>query len=241
MKKDKKNILILGDTQYPFDRKDYLPFCKAVAEKYGCGRVINIGDVADCLNFSDYARVPDMPSPEEEVKMLKKSFAQWEKAFPVVECLIGNHDRRIRRRLDNAGFSEAMLSLKDIFRRVFGLPKKWTLHDKIKLNTTSGPVYCLHGDERGASAIAGKTAANFGASTVTGHRHSSAFIAYRSTPHSLIFDMTVGCGIDDKSVAFRYNKKDIKRPIYSCGVILDGVPVLVPMRLDKNGRWTGRV
>ena len=53
--------------------------------------------------------------------------------------------------------------------------------------------------------------------------------------------MTVGCLINPKSLAFAYGKNFSKRPIIGMGVILDGVPVLIPMLLDKHGRWDGRI
>ena len=149
MKKySKKNILIIADTQMPYDREDYLEFCKSIQKKHKCGRVIHIGDIADCLNFSVYERDPECPSIPDEVKALKHAFKEWSKVFPKVECVIGNHDRRLRRRLDQAGFSEFHLPLEKIFRDIMGLPKGWSLHDQIKVETSRGPVYMLHGDER---------------------------------------------------------------------------------------------
>ena len=138
MQRNKKNILIISDTQFPYERSDYLKFCKMVEKKYNCGRVIHIGDVADCLNFSNYERDPECPSIPQEVNNLKKTFKKWSKAFPKVECVIGNHDRRVRRKLDQAGFSEYMLSLEKIFRDVLGLPKGWSLHDSIEVETKLG-------------------------------------------------------------------------------------------------------
>jgi hypothetical protein len=41
--------------------------------------------------------------------------------------------------------------------------------------------------------------------------------------------MTIGCLIDDASLAFAYNKNTLKRPIIGCGAILDGQPKLLPM------------
>lgn len=239
--KNKKNILIIADTQFPYDREDYLDFCKAAAKKYKCGRVIHIGDVVDALNYSNYEKDPDAPSIEEEICKVRETFKRWEKAFPTVECVIGNHDRRISRKLSQAGFSEKMLSLDHIFRHVLDFPKKWSLHEKIMVKGQLGNVYCIHGDEKGASVVPGRTMSKFGASIIRGHHHTQAYLYYHSTPHELRFDMIVGCGIDKKSVAFKYNRKDISRPIYACGVLLDGIPHLIPMHLDKDGKWDGKI
>lgn len=51
--------------------------------------------------------------------------------------------------------------------------------------------------------------------------------------------MHVGCLADDNSLALAYNKINPKRPIVSLGVIIEGIPQLIPMILDKKGRWIG--
>lgn len=240
MKYKKENILIIGDTQFPYNREDYLAFCKAVEKKYKCGRVVHIGDIADCLNFTFYEKDPSSPSTLEEITNLQMTFNEWEKEFPNVECVVGNHDNRVRRKLNSAGFPQELLTTEDIFRNIFGLPEGWSLNDKIVIDTKFGPVYCLHGDEKGSSVVAGQTARKLGASLIRGHHHSRAFVFHISTPHQLIFDMIVGCGIDKDAVAFRYNKKDLDRPIFACGVLIDGVPQVITMNV-KDGVWDGKV
>ena len=237
----KKNTLIIADTQFPFEHRQYLDFCKAVQEKYRCGEVVHIGDIADCLNFSFYEKDPEAPAILEEVELLKASFEAWGKAFPNVKAVVGNHDNRVRRRLDSAGFPHELLPTEKVFRDLLGLPKGWSLQDKVILDTRRGEVYCLHGDQKGSSVVAGTTARKIGTSLIRGHHHTKSFITYISTPHHLIFDMIVGCGIDKNAVAFRYNKKDIDRPILSCGVILDGIPHIIPMELDSDGNWLGKL
>ncbi len=66
-------------------------------------------------------------------------------------------------------------------------------------------------------------------------------ISYQSTPEKLIFDMHTGCLADDKSLALGYNKINVRRPIVSVGIIINGVPQIVPMILNKNGRWIGNL
>ena len=211
---NKKNILIIGDTQFPYDHKDYLKFCKAVSKYFKCGRFIHIGDIADCLNFSNYEKSPSAPSLMEEVGNLRKKFKLWATAFPKVECVVGNHDNRIRRKLDTAGFPEELISTENVFRAAFKLPTQWTMHNFVTFNTkTYGKVYCMHGDERGSSVVAGQTARKLGASLIRGHHHSKSFLYFTSTPHLLVFDMIVGCGIDKHARAFDYNRKDIDRPV----------------------------
>ncbi len=76
---------------------------------------------------------------------------------------------------------------------------------------------------------------------VQGHHHESFSINYYSTPSGLHFGMNVGCLVNQKSAAFAYAKNNVKRFIIGVGVIINGVPELVPMLLNKNGRWVGKL
>ena len=237
-----ENWLILADTQFPYVRQDYLSFCDAVRDKHKCIKIAHVGDVADCLNFSDYDKDPYADNAATEQRRLIESFELWSAVFPVVECVVGNHDARVRRKLDRAGFSEEMLSTEHIFRHVFGFPDGWTLNSRILIPSDHcGTIQIIHGDERGVSQTPGLTLKTACMSTIFGHTHTRAFISYHSTHDYLLFDMCVGCGIDKDSKAFLYDKRNIKRPIFGCGVIVDGVPNFIPMRLDHNGDWNGVV
>ena len=89
------------------------------------------------------------------------------------------------------------------------------------------------------SAAAKNNVALIGCKFGQGPHHGVFDICYLGTPYSLNWGMTVGCLIDDASLAFAYNKNTLKRPIIGCGAILDGQPKLLPMILEKGGRWTG--
>ena len=235
------NTLIIGDSQIPFEHPQYADFCKAVHDKFKCKRVVHIGDILDCYNWSSYDKSPDAPSPTQEVRMVHKSFKRWGKLFPKVEAVVGNHDNRVRTRLKNAGFPEWSLPFEEVLRKVYQIPKGWRLHDELTVTTPMGPVTFMHGDERGGSRVAGKTAQLFGGSVVRGHMHTKSYVHYHSLKRALIFDMVVGCGIDKKAVAFEYSKKDLLRPILSAGVICDGIPHIVPMIVNARGRWNGKL
>ena len=94
-------------------------------------------------------------------------------------------------------------------------------------------VYFCHGK----SANVLKVAQQYGCPTVQGHYHSSCSIQYWGNPNNLNWGMQVGCLIDAKSLAFEYCKTQKSRPIIGCGIIIDGLPKLLPMVLSKGGRW----
>ncbi len=74
-----------------------------------------------------------------------------------------------------------------------------------------------------------------------GHYHTEFRIDYVSNPDNLLWSMQVGCMIDKKSLAFAYDKLNLMRPVIGTGVIVDSKPELIPMLLDKRGRWTGKL
>jgi hypothetical protein len=47
--------------------------------------------------------------------------------------------------------------------------------------------------------------------------------------------------IDNKSLAFRYNKVQKARPIIGCSVIYNGLPIIEPFIKDKSGKWVGKL
>ena len=240
-KKDPKNILVISDTQFPYEHEDALDFCLAVEKKYNCGKVIHIGDVADLHAFSQYEKSPEAESTIDELNKLRDVVEEWAKAFPEMDIMRGNHDERILRKLRGAGIPEMVISDDEILQRTLGYPQGWKWHKKMVVSSKNGDILFTHGDQKGYTQRAGGNSSKARMSIVTGHRHSSAYVHFVSTPRELQFDMIVGCLIDDDKFPFDYNNKDANRPILSVGVIRDGFPELIPMRLDKNGRWDGTV
>jgi hypothetical protein len=72
---------------------------------------------------------------------------------------------------------------------------------------------------------------------VQGHFHTKYGISYWGNPNSLLWCMQVGCLIDKDALAFAYDKVFKDRPIIGCGIIIDSQPKLLPMVLNKGGRW----
>jgi hypothetical protein len=66
-------------------------------------------------------------------------------------------------------------------------------------------------------------------STVIGHLHTVCNTRYLASYKDLIFGMSVGCGIDHEKYAFAYGKENSRKPVVSCGVILNGIPINIPM------------
>lgn len=231
------NVLVISDLQVPFDRSDAIPFLKAVAKKHKIDRIIQIGDLVDEYSFSSYDHDPDAMSPGDEVKAAIWRLKQYYKAFPKVDVIYGNHDIRIYRKALQAGIPKNFIrGLSDILQ----FPKGWKFHDEL---TIDGVIY-EHGDKlgNGSGVNAFKKAVdNNMASTVYGHFHAQAGIKYYANKKHLCFAMNVGCLMDTTTYAAAYGHAFVSKPIISCAVVLNGVPTIIPMTLDKYGMWTGKL
>ena len=218
------NILIIADTHLPFAHRNYLEFCKQTEKKYKCEVVIHIGDLVDNHAISYHEHDPDGWSPAKEMKVADRYLVKWFKAFPRVKLCRGNHDRLVDRKAKTLGLPKRCFQS---FREIWGLPKGW--EDAFKFEV-DGTLF-KHGTKisgRYAHVTAAERARQ---STVIGHTHSSSGVEYMASEKDCIFGMNVGCGIDRKKYAFDYGQDFPRKPILSCGVILDKHPLVIPMKL----------
>jgi hypothetical protein len=115
--------------------------------------------------------------------------------------------------------------------------KKWKWVDDLTLTCGQQRVFFTHG--KAADVL--KVSQTMGMSTVQGHYHTKFSIGYWANPDELYFGMQVGCLINQKSLAFSYAKNFSTRFILGCGIIVDGIPRLLPMVLNSKGDWIGTV
>ena len=229
-----KRILILSDMHHPFGHPDTVPFLKALEKKYKFDKVVCIGDEVDHHAISFHDANPDLPSAGDELKQAIEALKPIYKLFPKVEVVESNHGSLVYRKALAGGLPKAVFRS---YNEILEAPKGWKWSFDLKLNTPLGVVYFCHGK----SGAAGRLASQYGLSCVQGHFHEKAQITYQSTPEKLIFDMHVGCLADDKSLALGYNKINPRRPIVSIGIVINGIPQIIPMILNKKGRWIGKL
>jgi len=229
-----KSVLIISDTHIPYHHKDLIPFLQDLKQIIKPDRVIHIGDELDKHAMSFHDSDPDLPSAGDELKISLPIIKELETIFPVVDLLDSNHGSLVYRRSLKYGIPKAYLKHYNDFLNV---GKGWQWHDDLTIKTPTGPVYFCHG--KVADVL--KLAQSMGMSCVQGHYHSSFNLKYYGNSLGLYFGLQVGCLIDKDSLAFRYNKTQRARPLIGCGVIIDGLPKLIPMVLDKHGRWCGKI
>lgn len=229
-------VLAVSDLQIPFEHPDALAFCRALAKKEKPDMVIQMGDLIDVHNPSDYESDPDGLSPGDELKASRASLQNWYKSFPKLTVLLGNHDLRYHKAAFKARIPKDVLkSMSDILQS----PKGWQFVEEIVVDD----IIYVHGDaSSGVSANSSlELAKNSMQSVCHGHYHINAGIQYYANKRHLLFSFNTGCLIDKKAYAFNYGKKLVKKPILGVGIIEDGVPKFVPMKLNAKGRWTGKL
>jgi len=220
-----RNTLIIGDTHIPFEKEGYLEFCREMQEKYDCGSVVHIGDLTDNHAISYHDHDPSGKSPGDEFDLALEKCKKWYHTFPDVKVCIGNHDALPFRKLFTAGLPAKWLKS---YQEMLESPKTW---DWGFIHEVNGVIY-QHGTGLSGEMASVNAARENRQSTVIGHLHTVANMRFLASNKDLVFGMSVGCGIDHNKYAFAYGKENIRKPIISCAVVLEGrQPLLLPMNL----------
>ena len=229
-----KSVLIISDTHIPYHVPELMDFLKLLKKKYKPDRIIHIGDEVDKHAMSFHDSDPDLPSAGDELKLSIPVIKQLEKMFPKMDLLDSNQGSLVFRRAYKHGIPKAYIKKYNDFLQV---GKGWKWHDDLIIDTPLGKVYFCHGKTPDIL----KLAQSMGMSCVSGHYHSLMGVRYYGNSLGLYFGLQVGCMIDSKSLAFRYNKVQKARPIIGCSVIQNGLPIIEPFIKDKSGKWIGRL
>lgn len=229
--KKSNSVLVISDMHHPYSHPDTLSFLKALKAKYKFDTVVCIGDEVDYHALSYHESDPELDNSSRELEKAIKALQPIYKLFPNVTVIESNHGSMVLRKAKTGG-----IPLKAIksYNETLDAPKGWKWKFDTIIETPLGPVYFCHGK----SGAAGRLASQYGMSCVQGHFHEKSQITYISTPERLMFDAHTGCLADDKSLALGYNKVNPKRPIVSILLILNGIPQIIPMVLNRKGRWT---
>jgi len=208
LNKKERRILIIGDIHAPFVVDGYLDFCKETYAKYNCNQVIYIGDIVDNHYSSFHSTDPDGLGGGDELDYAIEEVSKWNKAFPIADVIIGNHDRIIMRKaFDSQIPSRWIRSYNEI------LKTNWNWTERIVYDD----VQYVHGE----GGTARTKAKNDMMSTVQGHIHTQAYCEWMVGRNFRVFGMQVGCGVDGRSYATAY-AKNFKKQAIGCGVIFGG-------------------
>lgn len=215
---------VFSDPHIPFHHPNYLQFCADTFKRYGVGRVVCCGDLVDFHAISNHQAETCAKSPYDELEMTTEGVAQFVKAFPEVDLILGNHDLRYVRQAATVRLDKRFLKP---FSELFELPKTWRIHqDEFIVDD----VLYKHGINCTGKTGALNTAIQERMSTVIGHSHAFGGAQYSANKRDIVFGLNVGCGIDVAAHAFAYGNHSKNRPTLGCGVVFDSSnAIFVPM------------
>jgi len=223
-------VLVISDLHIPYHHKDSFDFLREIKKQFKPDFVVNIGDLLDFHAISFHEHNPDLPSIGDELTVSKNYIKELESIFPNVTEVHSNHSSLVYRRAIKYGMSAQFLRPYGEFLGT----KKWQWVDDLKLQMCNGKsVYFTHG--RSADVL--KVSQTMAMNCVQGHYHTKFSIGYWANPDDLYWGMQVGCLINQKSMAFSYAKNFSTRFVLGCGIIIEGMPRLLPMVLDDDGNW----
>lgn len=219
------NILLISDMHIPYHHKDTLDFLSDLNKEYKPSRIICMGDELDKHSLSFHDSDPELASAGDELKAALPVIAQLQKLFPRMDLLESNHGSLIYRRAKHHGIPRQYLKT---YNEVLGVSDKWRWHFDLTVKLPTGVDCYFH---HGKTANVLRLSQQMGMSACQGHYHNDFSVKYWANPNNLYWALQVGCLIDDKSLAFTYNNVNVQRPIIGTAVIVEGMPVLVPMKL----------
>lgn len=227
-------VLSIGDTHAPFMHRDAVRFLMAVAKEYKPDVVISQGDLTDQHFFSRFTSSTKGEGGKKEMEDAADQLCALKSAFPKLFICWGNHDLRIVNKAQEAGIDENFLRS---YADILDFPKGWQIGDRWVVDD----VVYEHGIGRSGAMGALKAAMANMQSTVIGHIHSHAGIQYYANKQKLIYGFNVGCLVDDHKYAFEYARFQTCKSILGCGIIINGVPIFIPMVINKKHRWIGKL
>ena len=230
-----KNTLCVPDLHAPFQHIDALAFLCAVRDKYKTQAAVCVGDEVDYHALSYHESNPNLPSAGDELEEAAKVMRAIHKEFPVMRICESNHGSMVYRKAITHGLpKQALKTYEEIYQ-----VKGWSWHEEVMDEIKGGLMVCFR--HSFGQAIHTALPRQGGVCCIQGHHHAKSNIEYLRTPTRLLFGMSTGWLGDDEALAFRYNRVSLARPILSCGVIINGQPIIVPMWTDAKRRWTGKL
>lgn len=231
-------IFGVSDLQIPFEHQDAFDFVAHVVKTFSKSgdntTYVNLGDEVDqhTLSLKHIGDVNGL-SAGEEIEIARERLKPWFKAYPKTSVCISNHTWRGFKKAQSVGIPQQFL--KNI-ADVYGAPPGWQWRDRWVYEG----ILFEHGE-----AVSGPTAALNAATqnrlcTVIGHQHSNAGVIHSGTFQNTIWGLNSGCLIDVDKYAFSYGKVYRKKPTLGMAVVINRVPLFIPMVLNHKKRWVRR-
>lgn len=230
-----EKILFFSDLHFPYHHPSALKFLQAVKQSYRPTLVICGGDEVDNHAVSYHESDPNLSSASDELALAKKYMKKLYKIFPKCTVLHSNHGSLYSRKAKTAGFPQDLLKP---WNELMEAPKGWNwVFDYTYKMSNGRKLYCHHGISTNAFKVCWEKQICY----IQGHYHSqltSHIVARHGLP---LWGVTSGCLVDHEKLAFEYQKNNLKRPQLGVTMIINGYPHLIPMKVNKNNRWVGKL
>jgi predicted phosphodiesterase len=223
-------VMVISDMHIPYHHPDTFEFLEAVDKLYQPDKIVCIGDEVDKHAMSFHDNDPDLPSAGDELTEAIEYLKDLYKIFPEMLLVDSNHGSMHYRKGKHHGIPRKYLRG---YNEILEAPEGWRWYNEVNLMCGQQKVRFKHSFSKNGLKACEQAAR----CQVQGHYHEDFGVQYSGNSDRLIWAMTVGCLIDDDSLAFAYNNTNAKRPILGVGIIENGRPTLIPMMLDKKGRW----
>jgi len=230
----KNTVLAIPDIHFPAHHPDLFEFLKYIKSKFKPNEVVCLGDEIDAAGLGNWDKDPDSKSAGDELRESVKLLKELYKIFPKVKVCVSNHTDRIYRKPFSVCVPRDLIKS---YAEILEAPRGWQWADHWEID---GVIY-EHGEGFSGQQGALKAAQANMQCTVIGHLHSYAGIQYYANARHLIWGFNTGCLIDRHNPAFNYGKHIKAKPIIGVGIIEDGTPRFIPMKLNKAGRWVGKL
>lgn len=225
-------VLLISDTQIPFESQKALLHCKYLKTHYKIPdeNVVHQGDDTDQLHGGDWPKDPDGElSPVGELAITRERLKDWISVFPELKVCVSNHGLRWVRKATGAQIPSQIIRS---YHQIFDLPESWVYRDEWRFTQFKHPFRCIHG--MGYSGKDGhiNAAKDSGISTAIGHLHSFAGINHiKMLGGERIWGFNTGCLIKPDEIAFKYGKYSRPQPTLGCGVVFNSgsMPVWFPL------------
>lgn len=231
-------VMTFGDTHAPYTHQDALDFLSEVVNMYRPTMVVHTGDEVDHHALSFHDADPNLDSAGMELEKSIEWCAELERMFPELYLMESNHGSLAYRKAKAHGIPAAYIKS---YREVLfpsGRGGGWSWHHRLRIENEWGRDYQFQHQGQGDLM---NLSAHENANIIVGHEHSKFGVGYASSMVDTYWSMYTGWLGDIDSLAFAYGKEIPKKPTLGCGIIHNGIPLLIPMRTDKHGRWKGNL
>lgn len=233
-------VMVIPDQHIPYHHPDMLPFLAWVKQMFRPDLTVNLGDEVDNHALSFHDSDPNLDSAGKELERSLPVLAEFVAQHPKQLICASNHGSLIHRRAKAHGLPvQYIKSYRDILFPGGGAKGlSWQYEWIVRVPRAGGGYNEILFKHQSANATA-DAAHNRVDGLVVGHNHGRFEVSYAASRDFLYWGGTFGCLIDKDAMAFAYGKETKNKPIIGCGIILEGMPMLIPMQLDTNGRWVG--